>query len=112
MSLLLALPLLAGIGLLYAGLWAVYVHTLNGKRPLVAAIADAVVTTFSFAAWAVMARTGRENDVLGIVVYALGGAVGTYIVLRMKMRRAEMEQKAQDQKQGPQPELVEAPAEQ
>ena len=112
MSPILALPLLAGIGLLYAGLWAVYVHTLNGKRPLVAAIADAVVTTISFAAWAIMARTGRENDVLGIIVYAMGGAVGTYIVLRMKMRRAEMEQKALAQKQESQLALIKAPIEQ
>jgi uncharacterized BrkB/YihY/UPF0761 family membrane protein len=43
-----ALPLLAGIGLLYAGLWAVYVNALNGKRPFVAAVIDAIVTSFSF----------------------------------------------------------------
>lgn len=93
MTLWVAAPLLAGIGLLYAGLWAVYVHSLNGKRPLVAAIVDAIVTSFSFAAWAIMARTGRENDVVGILAYSFGGAVGTYMILKMKLRAAQQDEK-------------------
>jgi uncharacterized BrkB/YihY/UPF0761 family membrane protein len=91
LTLWLALPLLAAIGLLYAGLWAVYVHALNGKRPLIAAIIDAVVTSFSFAAWAIMARTGHENDAMGIIAYSFGGAIGTYTILKMRLRAAKQE---------------------
>jgi uncharacterized BrkB/YihY/UPF0761 family membrane protein len=90
MTLLLAMPLLASIGLLYAGLWAVYVRALNGDRPIVAAILDAIVTSFGFIAWAIMAQTGRENSAGGIAAYAFGGAVGTYITLRMKKARVQI----------------------
>lgn len=93
MTLWVAVPLLAGIGLLYAGLWAVYIHALNGKRPLIAALVDAVVTSFSFVAWAIMARTGRENDAAGIIAYSIGGAIGTYMILKMKLRAAKAGEK-------------------
>ena len=90
-----AIPLLAGIGLLYAGLWAVYDHALQSKRPLFAALVDAVVTSFSFIAWAIMVRTGRETSIDGIIAYSVGAAFGTYFIVRIRQKQAvEAEAKA------------------
>lgn len=99
MTPLVALPLLAGIGLLYAGLWTVYIRALNGDRPLAAAAIEFIVTSFSFAAWAIMSRTGHDNDVFGIMAYSFGGSVGTYTILRMKVRAARQELKSDSKDQ-------------
>jgi len=100
MTHLLALPLLASIGLLYAGLWAVYVRALNGDRPIVAAILDAIVTSFGFIAWVIMSHTGRESSAAGIAAYSIGGAIGTYITLRMKKSHFQVPPPPPDDDQG------------
>lgn len=83
---LVALPLLAGIGLLYAVASTVYIRALNERSALAAAFLDALVTSFGFVAWSIMQSTGHENSVFGIASYCLGGSLGTYIIMRRRVR--------------------------
>ena len=84
MTPLLALPLLAGIGLLYAALWTVYAKALSDNRAVRSALMDAVITSFSFIAWAIMSSTGFDNKPSGIIAYSIGGAIGTYIIVKRR----------------------------
>jgi hypothetical protein len=83
-----ALPLMASIGLIYAGLSTVYIKALSAENPLLAAFFDALVTSCGFIAWSLMQYTGHESSPMGIAAYCLGGAVGTYTIMRRRQKHS------------------------
>lgn len=59
------------------------------QKRFVAAIIDDVVTSFGFAARAIMVRTGRENGVSGILCYSIDDAISNYMNSQVQDTRCE-----------------------
>jgi len=66
------------LGLMHDILCAFYLRAVAAKRPGLAAMISGILTTFGYYVWVV---TQEQNSMAGVVAYALGGALGTYLGL-------------------------------
>lgn len=84
MNLPVALLLLFLIGILHDVLWTLYIRAISVNRRTRAAVVSGLLTAFGFTAWALVAKTGAESTIPGILCYSVGGALGTFMCFGSK----------------------------